>query len=191
MPSGAGMDDARLGSLGRTSHQEVMPTPAAAGQGTFPGPVPPLAAERGAEGQGAEPPAPAPVAAGQGAAPEFGPQEALDAIRYLPQHGTFAQLRDILARVQPPIEWLQDPTSPQYRQVFIGLDPQVQPAIPGLPVNVPFWHNKMTAEFYLAMRIPRGGRKKLSRKRNARSRRTRRDSERGRTRRSRRTGGRT
>ena len=170
MPSVVGMDDARLGSLGRTSHQEVMPE---------------------AAGQGAIPSAPAPVAAGEGAAPTYGPQQALNELAPL-NYGTFQQLRDILARVQPPIPWLNDPNSPQYREVFIGLDPQVQPAFPGIPLNFPFSVNKRAAEFYLLMMLPpRGGRKKLSRKRNARSRRTRRDSERGRTRRSRRTGGRT
>jgi hypothetical protein len=143
-----------------------------------------------AAGEGAIPSAPAPVAAGEGAAPTYGPQEALRDLAPL-NHGTFQQLRDILARVQPPIPWLNDPNSEQYRQVFIGLDPQVQPAFPGIPLNIPFWHNKMNAEFYLAMMLPRGGRKKLSRNHNAHSRRNRRDSKRGRARRSRRRGGRT
>jgi hypothetical protein len=145
-----------------------------------------------AAGQGAIPSAPVPTAAaGEGAAPTYGPQQALDELAPL-NHGTFQQLRDILARVQPPIPWLNDPNSEQYRQVFIGLDPQIPPAIPGLPVNVPFWHNKMQAEFYLAMMLPEGGRRKtLSRNHNAHRRRNRRDSKRGRTRRSRRRGGRT
>ena len=145
-----------------------------------------------AAGEGAIPNAQAPVAAGEGAAPSYGPQQALDELAPL-NHGTFQQLRGILARVQPPIPWLNDPNSEQYRQVFIGLDPQIPPAIPGLPVNVPFWHNKMQAEFYLAMMLPpQGGRRKtLSRNHNAHRRRNRHDSKRGRTRRSRRRGGRT
>lgn len=144
-----------------------------------------------AAGQGAVPSAPPPVAAGEGAAPSYGPQQALDELAPL-NHGTFQQLRDILARVHPPIPWLNDPNSEQYRQVFIGLDPQIPPAIPGLPVNVPFWHNKMQAEFYLAMMLPEGGRRKtLSRHHNAHRRRNRRGSKRGRTRRSRRSGSRT
>lgn len=116
-----------------------------------------------AAGHGAIPNAPPPEAAGLGAAPTYGPQQALDELAPL-NHGTFQQLRGILARVQPPIPWLADPTSQEYRQVFIGLDPQVQPAFPGIPLNIPFWHNKMNAEFYLAMMLPRGGRRRKTRK---------------------------
>lgn len=162
--------------------------PAAAGQGTFFGSVPPLAAERGAEGQGADVPEAAPTAAGQGAAPPYGPQDAIRELNELTdEKTTFQELRRILAKVRPPLEWLNHPDSEQYRQVFIGLDPQVQPAFPGLPrLQVRPWVHRDSAKFYLEMMIPRGGRKKLSRKHNVNRRRTRRDSKRT-TPRSRRT----
>lgn len=149
--------------------------PRAAGEGTFFGSVPPLAAERGAEGQGADVPDAAPTAAGQGAAPPYGAQDAIRELNELTDEKTTVQeLRRILAKVRPPLEWLNHPDSEQYRQVFIGLDPQVQPAFPGLPrLQVRPSVNREAAKFYLEMH-QRGGRKKLSRKHNASRRRTRR-----------------
>ncbi len=154
--------------------------PRAAGEGTFFAEIPPLAAERGAEGQGPDAPgAGAPAAAGQGAAPQSGPQDALFILQRLTdQDTTFETLRGILEEVQPPIPWMHDPTayrsSPQYREVFVGLDRRIQPAFPGLPMpQVPRSVNREAAKFYVEMH-QRGGRKKLSRKHNASRRRTRR-----------------
>lgn len=115
-----------------------------------------------AAGQGAIQPTPQPTAAGEGAAPNYHARDAIEDLSRM-NAGTFEQVRDILARVRPPIPWLADPTSVEYRQVFIGLDPQVQPAIPGMPVHIPFWFTRNSAVAYLS-RLEGGRRRRKTRK---------------------------
>jgi hypothetical protein len=74
----------------------------------------------------------------------------------------FEALYDILARARPPLPWLGDPTSAEYREVFEGLDPRVPVVHPALANGADFGTNRVNA--YMRLRLPQGGRRKSKRK---------------------------
>jgi hypothetical protein len=119
-----------------------------------------------AAGTGAVPNEAAPAAvAGQGAAPEFSRVDAMRALLALPRNppNKFELLYDIFARARPPVPWLGDPTSAEYREVFEGLDPRVPIVHPEMANGGDFPLNRINA--YMRLRLPQGGRKRATRKR--------------------------
>lgn len=113
-----------------------------------------------AAGQGTLRNAAAPVAAaGQGAAPVLTRVDAMRALLALPEDPSnkFEALYEIFARARPPIPWLGDPTSAEYREVFEGLDPRVPVIHPEMANGGDFGLNRVNA--YMRLRLPQGGRR--------------------------------
>ncbi len=114
-----------------------------------------------AAGQGTIRNAAAPAAAaGQGAAPVLTRVDAMRALLALPEdpENKFEALYEIFARARPPIPWLGDPTSAEYREVFEGLDPRVPVIHPEMANGADFASNRVNA--YMRLRLPQGGRRK-------------------------------
>jgi hypothetical protein len=128
-----------------------------------------------AAGTGAIPNEAAPAAvAGEGAAPEFTRVDAMRELLALPENpeNKFEALRDILSRVRPPLPWMSDPTSAEYRGVFEGLDPQVQPVRAHMANGADFLGNRVVA--YMHLRLPMGGRRRKTKRKHFRKRTSRR-----------------